>query len=79
MIAFPEPKSRSTEPTPDDLEEEELLEYAEQYEALADFGDLDLATDDLTALSDIDDIPPDMSRQTFQPRDVCQASEMDVS
>ncbi|KAH0834966.1 hypothetical protein J3R83DRAFT_10675 [Lanmaoa asiatica] len=72
-------KPSSTEPTPDDLEEEEVLEYAEQYTALADFADLDLAIDDLTALSDTEDIPPDVPRQTFQPQDVCQTSEMDVS
>lgn len=79
LFAFPAQKSSSTESTPDDLEEEELLEYAEQYTALADFADLDLATDGLTALSDIDDTHLDMPHQTFQSRELWQTSEMDVS
>lgn len=79
LFAFSEQKSSSTEPTPDDLEEEELLEYAEQYTALADFADLDLATDDLIALSDTDDTHPDVPYQMFQSRELRQISEMDVS
>jgi len=68
-------KSSSTGPTPEDLEEEELLEYAEKCAALADFADLDLAVDD----SDIDDLPPDLPHRTCQSRDVRQTSDMDVS
>ena len=65
-------KSSSTGPTPDDLEEEELLEYAEKCAALADFAELDLAADD----SDID---TDLPHRTCQSRDMRQMSDMDVS
>lgn len=68
----------STETTPDELEEEELLVYAEQCAALKEFADLDdidFTADDWATLSDIDDfdIPqdaPDQMRET---------SDMDVS
>lgn len=67
----PEQNSSSTEPTPDDWDEE-FIEYAEKCAALADFADLDFVGDD----SDID-LPPDVPRQTS--RDVCPTSEMDVA
>lgn len=51
--ALPEQKSGSAEPTPDELEEEEV----EQYAAFADFADLDLDEDDIATLSDFDDVP----------------------
>ena len=65
-------KSNSSGPTPEDLEAEELLEYAEKCAALADFADLDLAADD----SDID---ADLPHRTCQSRDMRQISDMDVS
>lgn len=77
LCVLPEQKSSSTESTPEDLEEQELLEYA----ALADFADLDLATDDWAALSDFDDLDTshDVPRQTFRPGGTCGTSDMDVS
>ncbi|KAF8841094.1 hypothetical protein BDN67DRAFT_989950 [Paxillus ammoniavirescens] len=56
----------STELTPDELEEEELREYAQQCDALDDFTDLDLAVDDFSAFSDIEDLPPDSSQGTLR-------------
>jgi len=68
-------KSSGTGPTPDDSEEEGLLEYAEKCAALADFADLDLTADD----SDFDDLSPDVPRQTYSSRHMWQISDMDMS
>lgn len=68
-------KSSSTEPIPDELEDEDFLEYAEKCAALADFADLDFTTDD----GDMDDLPSHVSGQACQSRNVCQISDMDVS
>jgi hypothetical protein len=75
LLALPDHKSSGTGPTPDDSEEEGLLEYAEKCAALADFADLDLTADD----SDFDDLSPDVPRQTYSSRHMWQISDMDVS
>ncbi|KAF9220806.1 hypothetical protein BS17DRAFT_786605 [Gyrodon lividus] len=74
-----EPSPSSVDPTPDELEEEELMEYAEHYAALADFEDLDLAVDDFSAFSDIEDIPPDPSQGTPRGRRPNQDSDTHMS
>lgn len=80
LFALPEQKSSSTESTPDDLEEEELLEYAAQYATLADFTDLELTADNWAVLTDLDDLdtPRDGSYQTSR-RGMCETSDMDMS
>ncbi|KAF9240450.1 hypothetical protein BU15DRAFT_87658 [Melanogaster broomeanus] len=62
--------SSSAEPTPDELEEAELMEYAEHYTTLADFADLDLAVDDFSVFSDIEDVPSSPSQGTRKGNDM---------
>ncbi|KIK90592.1 hypothetical protein PAXRUDRAFT_831567 [Paxillus rubicundulus Ve08.2h10] len=69
----------SIEPTPDELEEEELREYAQQCDALEDFTDADLAVDDFSAFSDIEDLPLNSSQGTPRGRKTHQDSDMDMS
>lgn len=79
LIRHSEHTSSSTEPIPDDLEEEELRDYAERYAVLADFADLDdvdFTGDDWAALSEVDVL--DLSHQIFQPQ-IRGTSDMDVS
>ena len=45
--------------TPQDLEDEELQAYAEEYATLADFSDV---VDDDWSLSDLEDFGPDLQR-----------------
>ncbi|KAG6379884.1 hypothetical protein JVT61DRAFT_10446 [Boletus reticuloceps] len=74
LVAFLDQKSSSTEPSPEDFEEE-FLEYAEKCAAFADFADLDLEADD----SDIEELQSEAPRGTGQPRDMCPISDMDMS
>lgn len=51
--ASPDPQSLSTEP--EDLDEEELAAYVEEYQVLQDLQGLPM--DDFYSLSDLEDIP----------------------
>jgi hypothetical protein len=48
--------------TPQDLEDEELQAYAEEYATLADFNDV---VDDDWSLSDLEDFGPDLQRSNM--------------
>ncbi|KAH7912630.1 hypothetical protein BJ138DRAFT_1060693 [Hygrophoropsis aurantiaca] len=47
--------SSSIHVAPEDMEAEEMAAYAEEYAALADFADIDIAADDFSAWSDVDE------------------------
>jgi len=49
------PDAPETEPTPEELEQEELDTYAEEFAVLADFEDLGALGDEIFSLSDLED------------------------
>ncbi|KIJ63820.1 hypothetical protein HYDPIDRAFT_112790 [Hydnomerulius pinastri MD-312] len=78
-LQYSAPSSAEAEPSPEELEEEELMEYAERCAILADFADLDVAAEDFSAWSDIEDMPPDSSQETLKGQKTHQDSDMDMS
>ncbi|KAH7882495.1 hypothetical protein F5I97DRAFT_1931698 [Phlebopus sp. FC_14] len=64
---------------PDELEEEELLAYAEQCAILADLAELNVSGDDFSTWSDVEDTPSASSQGSSKEENTCMDHDMDVS
>lgn len=62
---------------PDDVDDDELRAYAEQYAIFADFADIDPNTDEFALLSDLEEEPGQEAGR--QHRDENQDRDMDTS
>ncbi|KAL4068447.1 hypothetical protein V8B97DRAFT_825072 [Scleroderma yunnanense] len=68
--------SSATHSIPDDIDDEELQAYAEEYTIFADFADIDPNADEFSSLSDLEELEGG-GRQQY--RDEDQDRDMDIS